>query len=83
MRPTLELPVRQPAPAGSPGTATIALSGLAVDPAFLARVIGYYIQYPEHRPTIGTAQGYQRLQAALRIDPFRPIRRPDHLTRAS
>ena len=44
-------------------TASIPVGWLYVDAAFLAAVIRHYVDHPENRDAIGTAQEHSRLQA--------------------
>ncbi len=53
------------------------LSGVRVDPRFLATVIEYYRLHPEARAGIGTLDGYERLCAALAEWPV-PATVPSH-----
>lgn len=47
-----------------------------VNQVFLAEVIRYYVEHPEHRAAIGTAVGYDRLRADLADTEARPERVP-------
>ncbi|MET8084598.1 hypothetical protein [Micromonospora sp. NPDC005237] len=49
------------APVGYP----LPIARLHVDPTFLAHTIRHYVEHPEHRPAIGTADERERLRAAL------------------
>jgi hypothetical protein len=52
--------------AGAPSTSVkIPVSDLHIDPDFLAATIRHYVEHPEHRYAIGTADELRRLQSTL------------------
>lgn len=58
--PKLALSIRRPGRA-EPGWLLVPLDLLAVEPVFLGSVVEHYVEHPDRRPAIGTAEEYARL----------------------
>jgi hypothetical protein len=54
-----------PLPGQYPFSEDLPAGWLHVDPAFLAAAVRHYVEHPEHRAAIGTAEELTRLRSAV------------------